>query len=890
MSVPQDLSADTSLPSTNGSGGRRGHDVDEVVELRVHGVHGTPPSVMLGDPFPTQVAGDRDARFYRRREEQPCTEDGVTVEAFWWSRLTSGSPIQALWLLFLPFALVNLARFMLLTWDDARDANGGGRRLLDRTVGALLRLLGLALTLGLVLTTVSVSAGMVVAQCAVVEACRVQNTWLAPLGSWTVGQLLLLACVPPLLVLLMFQLVGRISRLTTPPSDRPTTWARDRRFGDERFWREAVESLVLRRLHLAAGLAVLGLLYAGFAPAAPGATVWLVAGAVVLVANVGLVAAVGVRWLNGPRACRRVPAVALGLSFVYAAASVTVVVQRWWGTSDGRVLPPSGLDRATDVLAVVPSVLLLALLVVVIAQAAWFRRDERANPRPAAFAPMWWGLGPVVVATLGVGLIGGFGTGVVFALADAIGAVGPDQPTGPAATDGEFLVVVDASYWTAALLAATFVVVVALALLPAAALVLQRRAASVIWTLAAVLATATAASFRWAGPGPGQILAVVTVAALGAGGCAWMRGSRQPAAPAPPRSDYPVADVDHPADDITGNGAAALGQTWRAWLLGRAKYRYAVVAAGFAVLFGVATALSGAEALLRLIGAPAAGTASRLADRVVGEGFPAFGAATMGVLLMALLSLGLTTFRSQSVRTAVGIAWDLISFWPRLVHPLCPPPYGGRAVLEITKRVTDLVAQDPRRVVVLSGHSQGSLICFSAAMLLAARDGRPSRSDHDRPGGEILHVGLLTYGSQLRWAFPRLFPCFAGYHHLRRLYREGLDGRWRNMYRETDPLGGPVLSWGDASAVGYPGRQLDGPNHIETDGQTFEKPTKHMASRSGPDVRLRDPASLVRPADAPRPTIRGHGGYYDDREAFDTVRDEVTAGIRATLPVDVGPQ
>jgi hypothetical protein len=38
-----------------------------VVELRVHGVHGTPPEVMLGDPEPLRVAGDDMARFFRRR-------------------------------------------------------------------------------------------------------------------------------------------------------------------------------------------------------------------------------------------------------------------------------------------------------------------------------------------------------------------------------------------------------------------------------------------------------------------------------------------------------------------------------------------------------------------------------------------------------------------------------------------------------------------------------------------------------------------------------------------------------------------------------------------------------------------------------------------------------
>jgi hypothetical protein len=38
------------------------------------------------------------------------------------------------------------------------------------------------------------------------------------------------------------------------------------------------------------------------------------------------------------------------------------------------------------------------------------------------------------------------------------------------------------------------------------------------------------------------------------------------------------------------------------------------------------------------------------------------------------------------MRTTTGILWDLVSFWPRLVHPLCPPPYGGRAVLGVAVR------------------------------------------------------------------------------------------------------------------------------------------------------------------------------------------------------------
>jgi len=48
-----------------GLAGVTGVDVAGLVELRVHGVGGTPPAAMLDDPSPRQVAGDRIAGFYR---------------------------------------------------------------------------------------------------------------------------------------------------------------------------------------------------------------------------------------------------------------------------------------------------------------------------------------------------------------------------------------------------------------------------------------------------------------------------------------------------------------------------------------------------------------------------------------------------------------------------------------------------------------------------------------------------------------------------------------------------------------------------------------------------------------------------------------------------------
>ena len=71
-----------------------------VVELRVHGVSGTPPEALLGCPteFLDEVAGDKSAGFYRR---QPWVDDAMSrgrprawrkvLEAYSWGGLTSGS-------------------------------------------------------------------------------------------------------------------------------------------------------------------------------------------------------------------------------------------------------------------------------------------------------------------------------------------------------------------------------------------------------------------------------------------------------------------------------------------------------------------------------------------------------------------------------------------------------------------------------------------------------------------------------------------------------------------------------------------------------------------------------------------------------------------------------
>jgi hypothetical protein len=179
-------------------------------------------------------------------------------------------------------------------------------------------------------------------------------------------------------------------------------------------------------------------------------------------------------------------------------------------------------------------------------------------------------------------------------------------------------------------------------------------------------------------------------------------------------------------------------------------------------------------------------------------------------LSAAFVLLGSYVRRSESARKAVGILWDVTTFWPRAAHPLSPPCYAERVVPEMTTRVRWGLQQGD--LVVVSGHSQGSLI--AAATLIRLDD------------EELERIRFVTYGSQLRALYGRIFPCVLGpgvlgcvptdgtptfsdtYPDVPRsdapaeveppgtgtLWdRLGRDG-WRNFYRRGDPLGWRVFS------------------------------------------------------------------------------------------------
>ncbi|MQY37404.1 hypothetical protein SRB17_54080 [Streptomyces sp. RB17] len=118
---------------------RRGErQTDAELELLVHGVGGTTPEKMLGDPRTVRITGDDTAAVFRRAEDAEAgaagkePRDGPVQEAYVWCNLTSGDSSRALWLLLLPFMVVNLAHWM-------RPAAAGRHRTV-RLYGVLVRL------------------------------------------------------------------------------------------------------------------------------------------------------------------------------------------------------------------------------------------------------------------------------------------------------------------------------------------------------------------------------------------------------------------------------------------------------------------------------------------------------------------------------------------------------------------------------------------------------------------------------------------------------------------------------------------------------------------------------------------------------------------------------
>ncbi|MFI1456244.1 hypothetical protein [Streptomyces roseus] len=782
------------------------------LELRVHGVHGAPPDELLGDPRTVRITGDSTAAVFRRAadvdaEAHPERYAGrPVVEAYCWSRLTSGNGARALWLLLLPFMVVNLAHWA----RPAAPATGPAPRAV-RAYGVLVRVLALSLTLLLIAAACEVALDLLAWQCAGSGACTGSGagSWLGFMepGRWW-GQpgrrLALGALVPAALTGLLWYLSNRTwsaYESQPPPAGAAVPAVRPAgapALGRPGFWYGRRIVARLRAAHTAAGLLIVAA-----AVAVPTAHHDRLAGGAVLEAlgravEVLLAAgAVAVAWVvcrrgrTEERADHRLDRAAVTLLPGCALALLAaVLLYAGWSrpgwTSAGRL--PGDFAFGALMLGQGCCVLLLAAVAV---------RLYRLAPDPATAL---YGLGGPAIAMLGCALGGVMSGGVAQRIADwlggSAGAAGVTGAGGSAAPGSTVPAPPVLLSWQAAVLPPLLLVLALLAACFAVRGVLARRR----------LAAGVAAEY------PGE----------------------------PPDADR--------SRRIAGARAAAALTDSAPW--------FVAAVSGVTLLLG-AGALAGAWISGQVPGEAVRGghplleTAARAAQDA--------GSWLIGVAIAAFIAWGRRAYRDPAARRTIGVLWDVGTFWPRAAHPFAPPCYAERAVPDLTWRMSGWTGRTGGRLVI-SGHSQGSVLAAAAVWQLPPHVRR--------------RVALLTYGSPLRRLYGRWFPAYFGPGPLAALHAD-VDC-WRNLWRATDPIGGPVLP-------GHPAAQP--PEAAPAAADRAPGPAPAPAPVADPVADpvdrgpLADPLAYGRSARYPLPApILGHFDYQAD-PAFAAERDALLARL-----------
>ncbi|MEU7016237.1 hypothetical protein [Streptomyces sp. NPDC046385] len=248
---------------------------------------------------------------------------------------------------------------------------------------------------------------------------------------------------------------------------------------------------------------------------------------------------------------------------------------------------------------------------------------------------------------------------------------------------------------------------------------------------------------------------------------------------APVEADYASEDPDP-----VRTGQIAAGRA-RAALTDSAPNLIGVIS-GATLLLGAAS-VAGAWASGNVPGRAFDGAHPAVASAATAA--QALGSWMIGFGFLLFVTWGRRAYKDPSARRTIGILWDVGTFWPRAAHPFAPPCYAERAVPDLTWRMSSWTRRTGGRLVI-SGHSQGSVLAAAAVWQL--------------PPATRGRVALLTYGSPLERLYGRWFPAYFGPEALRGLHRT--VHCWSNLYRATDPIGGPmrVPAEGDRPAVDHP--------------------------------------------------------------------------------------
>jgi hypothetical protein len=779
------------------------------VELRVHGVSGTLPQDALRSPdpicvYPTASSGNVERRgtFWRPRADGgPAAPDDRhrILEAYRWGDFTSGNKAQALYVLLLPFGIVNAAQFMLPAPD------GAWSRWWHAVSGACLRVIAVTLTCLLVFSVVLVAMDDI-AWRAVGDAASARYRWLA------------LFALAPFVVLLWLRVIGDAQGVgKVPASDGTVAPQTTTRLADPHFYDGNTTAPALRWMHVAVATTILALIavWPAAADHRDGARACAAAAGILLAVLLLVVVLMGdpegsasPRDRSGSRTGiwhsvmtswgARVAVVLAGCAFISAEAIDLVTDTRPTATVPTTMPGVEGIALALLTTSAAAAVLLFVATL-------FFGRT--AIDVPAGGAPY-----RRYAAGLSAPLAAGVGTfiGVAYAGGFAMGA-------GLLVTAGRKLFGRGATRW----FDATEIV----------------KRIEYAWCCTLIMSVVL-----------GLVLYVRYRIA---------RGSlRQDVA-----RDF--ARPDPAGVDLTD---AVRDRTARAMYTARLKN---LIPWLFAVYAGGGVLLTAAAVIDQHLAHVAVLDWLSRTEGPVAQYFSYVGVAVLGAIVLGVAVVSVLGERFAALRRAVNVVWDVISFWPRSVHPFVPVAYSQFVVAQLHERIADFVdgriapdgdvrAGGASTAVMVAPHSQGSLISFATLLWLPQR----LRAS----------VGLVSYGSQIRQMFARAFPAYMNVAAMDWVWRE-YGRRWRNLYRDTDYLAGPVLSWDHGTTDGAGDRSGRWPELGTAPVPDGFQDTG--TRRCGPDWRLRDPEVLLTGA-PPREVsegLRRHSDYYADQD-WDRVVDE----------------
>lgn len=375
-----------------------------VVELRVPGLIGTSGDSLLDSMGTVDVAGDGVGRVIRPcdRLRRPAPGPVLqalgrsvsrTLEGYLWDRMTSGGAAKAAWALLFPFALVNVAQWMLPPDSGTRTS-----RALSSVCRGLLRVAGLLLTMLLVAQLAVVSLDLLATQCLRPGSSCLEDapSWLREVAAVRtgVGLLPLLLLVGVLFLVASTSWTVRAPRLRERRPDLPGGTVLD----DEQ------ETTTLRCLHTVAALVVIVLVLLGGPSTAPSGAVdtvvWVLA--LALLGFGAGATALHAHRLAGPVSRAVLITFALVLLGVAAVTATPLSARVSVGANSTVELLAAALFAVCVLFA------LLLVPAAVLARRSWAALPKRLRP----WAGGWAAAPALALAAL---LGGGFGAGMAIA-------------------------------------------------------------------------------------------------------------------------------------------------------------------------------------------------------------------------------------------------------------------------------------------------------------------------------------------------------------------------------------------------------------------------------------------------------------------------------------------